>query len=118
MRQLRLFLLLLLIATAAGCRSHVVRVELTNTSTQPLFTIVVDYPGATFGVDKLDPSKTYSYPIKPLETGSLKIQFVDASGKTHNFTGPVLEKNDEGSLAIQMGQDGAQAETKSLQHSR
>lgn len=109
MKLFRLSLLLVFAAVLSGCRSRVVLVNLVNTSAQPLHTIVVDYPGATFGVDRLDPGKTYEYPIKPLQTGPLKVQFADAAGKPHSFTGPTLQKNEEGMLEVKLDQENAAA---------
>ncbi|HEX7285721.1 MAG TPA: hypothetical protein VF532_06030 [Candidatus Angelobacter sp.] len=110
MRPLKLIVPAALLAAALGCRSRVVRVELVNTSPQPLYTIVVDYPGATFGVNQLAPGKTYQYTIKPQETGALKIQFADAGGQTHSFSGPALHPNDEGSIRVALTQASASAE--------
>ncbi len=93
----------------AGCRSHVVKVNLINISQQPVTTIVVDYPGATFGKNQLDPGKTYLYPVKPLETGPLKIQFADANGKMHTALGPELHKNDDGLIEVRFDQEKAVA---------
>jgi hypothetical protein len=90
-----------------GCRSHVVKVNLINVSQQPVTTIVIDYPGATFGKNQLDPGKTFIYPVKPVETGPLKIQFADANGKMHTTLGPELHKNDEGLLEIRFDQEKA-----------
>jgi len=92
-----------------GCRSHVVKVNLINISQQPVTTIVVDYPGATFGKNQLDPGKTYQYPVKPLETGPLKIQFADANGKMHTALGPELHKNDDGLVEVRFDQEKAVA---------
>jgi hypothetical protein len=92
-----------------GCRSHVVKVNLINVSQQPVTTIVVDYPGATFGKNQLDPGKTYLYPVKPVETGPLKIQFADANGKMHTALGPELHKNDDGSVEVRFDQEKAVA---------
>ena len=103
-----LFLLLALMA-ATGCRSRVVQVTLVNASQQPVSTIVVDYPGATFGVNVLEPGKSFQYKIKPLETGALKIQFADAQGHTHTYSGPALHKNDEGAIEVRLTQDSATA---------
>jgi|SRR6185312_3059469 len=94
----------------ASCHSHVVQVKLTNTSSQALSVVVVDYPGATFGVNRLDPGKTYSYPVKPQETGQLKIQFTDVNGKIHNATGPEMHKNDEGTIEVKLDQESAKFE--------
>ena len=101
MRTVKLPVLLLAIA-ALGCRSRVIQVTLINTSTQPITTIVVDYPGATFGVNQLAAGKSFRYRIKPQETGPLKIQFTDAAGHDHTSTGPALHKNDEGALTVRL----------------
>lgn len=97
----------LLLITAIGCGSHVVQITLTNISQQPIRTIVVDYPGATFGVNVLDPGKSFPYKIKPLETGPLKIQFTDALGAIHSYSGTVLHKNDEGAIDVKLTQETA-----------
>src|SRR5215813_3710893 len=82
----------------AGCRSRVVKVNLTNSGTEPVATIIVDYPTATFGKDRLAPGETFSYAIKPLETGPLKLQFTDAQGANHTYTGLTLHQNDDGAI--------------------
>ena len=105
------FVLLLGIA-ASGCHSHVITVDLVNISEQPVNTIVVDYPGATFGINSLAPGKTFHYAIKPLDNGRLKIQFSDAHGGNHTYAGPNLQKNQEGSIKVSLTQDSASAEAK------
>jgi hypothetical protein len=103
------FAVLILLLAATGCRSRVIRVSLINTSDQALSTIIVDYPTATFGVNTLAPGKTFQYTIKPLDSGVLKLQFTDASGKIHNVTGPAVKKGQEGTIAIRINQDSAAA---------
>lgn len=105
----RLAFVLLLLTAAAGCRSRVIKVTITNSSTQPVSNIIVDYPGATFGKNTLAPGDTYHYVIKPLDTGVLKIQFTNAAGVTHSVNGPTLHKDQEGSLGIKIDQDSASA---------
>jgi hypothetical protein len=105
---------LLIVALAAvlamaGCRSRVVKVNLINTSTDPVKTIIVDYPTATFGKDKLAPGETFSYAIKPLESGPLKVQFTDANGHGHTYIGPTLHPGGEGSIDVRLDQNGAVA---------
>jgi hypothetical protein len=91
----------------SGCRSHVIKVNLKNTSTDMVKTIIIDYPTATFGKDKLSPDETFTYAIKPLETGMLKIQFTDAAGTIHSYIGTPLHKDDDGSLDVSLSQSGA-----------
>lgn len=107
MRLTKIFLVLPLLMAATGCGSHVVQITLTNASQQPVRTIVVDYPGATFGVNVLEPGKSFQYKIKPLETGPLKIQFTDAQGAIHSYSGTVLKKNDAGEIDVKLTQETA-----------
>jgi hypothetical protein len=105
-------LLFAALTVLVGCRSRVVNIKLINTSQKPLSIIVVDYPNATFGVDKLAPGATYQYAIKLLGTGPLNIQFTDADGHNHTYTGPALHKNDEGAITVSLGQKAATAVSK------
>jgi hypothetical protein len=105
-RLISSFIIIAIIALS-GCRSRVVKVNLKNTSTDVVKTIIVDYPTATFGKDKLAPGETFSYAIKPLETGMLKIQFTDALGTIHSYVGTPLHKNDDGILDVDLSQSGA-----------
>lgn len=104
-------LLFIVLTAFVGCRSRVVNVKLINTSQKPLSIIVVDYPGATFGVNTLAPGATYQYAVKPLSSGPVNIQFTDADGHNHTYTGPALRKNDEGSLTVQLTQSAASAQS-------
>ena len=92
---------------AAGCRSHVIRITVVNSSSQPVSTIIVDYPDATFGVNSLAPGKIFPYVIKPMGTGPLKVQFTNAQGLSHTVNGPTLHKGDEGAIQIKLSQDSA-----------
>jgi hypothetical protein len=92
---------------AAGCRSHVIRITLVNSSSETVSTIIVDYPDATFGVNSLPPGKSFPYVIKPVGTGPLKVQFTNAQGLSHTVNGPTLHKGDEGAIQIKLSQDSA-----------
>ncbi len=109
MRTTRVCFPLLLVAFVAGCRAHMVSIKLINTSGQSISTIIVDYPSATFGKDKLAPGETFSSPVKLTDDGALKVQFTDANGGNHAYAGPVLHKNQEGTIEISFTQDKATA---------
>jgi hypothetical protein len=94
-----------------ACHSEMVHVTLVNTSSQPLATIVVDYPGGTFGVNQLGPGQTFQYSLKVLDRGNLKVQFADALGHDHSYSGPPLYKRASGSLRIDLTQDGASVQS-------
>jgi hypothetical protein len=102
----------LLVFILAGCRAHMVSVRLINTSAEPISTIIVDYPSATFGKDKLAPGETFSSPVKLIDTGPIKVQFTDAKGANHSYTGPIVHQNAEGLIDIKLDQKNAVVETK------
>lgn len=109
------WLLMMVFVVLTGCRSHVIKITVINSSTEKISNIVIDYPGATFGISSLAPNKTFQYSIKPNDTGPLKIQFANAHGADRNATGPVVHRNDEGSVEIRLTQDGAASTAKMIQ---
>jgi hypothetical protein len=88
----------------------VIHVLVTNTSSQPVSAVIVDYPNATFGVNSLPPGGSFRYAIKPTERGAMKVQFTDARGAGHASGGPTVEKGEEGNIEIRLGQDSASVE--------
>ena len=113
MRTAKVCVALLLVTFIAGCRAHMVTIKLVNTSASPLSTIIVDYPSATFGKDKLAPNETFSSSVKLTDNGTLKVQFSDANGVNHVYAGPVLHKNQEGMIEVRFTQDSATANVNS-----
>lgn len=107
MNRLKVLAILVFALALLACRSRVIEVTLVNNSGLQISTIIVDYPGATFGVNSLGPGKTFSYKIKPLETGPLKVQYTDALGRIHSYLGLSLHKNQEGSIDVELTQMSA-----------
>lgn len=101
---------LLLIALGGCTHSRVIQVTVTNTSNEKVSNIAIEYPEATFGINILDPGKTFQYKIKPTATGALKIEFLNSHAVDRVSAGPVVHKNDEGSIEIKLTQDGAVSE--------
>jgi hypothetical protein len=106
MKSLTLLALAALLALA-GCRSHMITVKLTNSSPQPVSTIIVDYPSATFGKDKLAPGETFVSQIRITDTGTIKVQFTDAKGGNHTYTGPTLRPEEADPVSINLDQNTA-----------
>lgn len=112
MKAFRCAVSLIIVLAMAGCRSRVIKVNLINAGAEPIHTIIVDYPSATFGKDKLAPGETFSYFIKPLETGPLKVRFTGMDGREHTYTGPTLASNDEGEIDLKFGRAEITANTR------
>ena len=113
MKIFRRAVLLVALVAIAGCRAHMITIRLINTSAAPLSTIIVDYPSATFGKDRLAPGETFSSSVKLTDNGTLKVQFTDANGGNHVYAGPVLHKNQEGMIEVRFTQDSATANVNS-----
>ena len=92
----------------AGCRAHVVKISLTNAGSEPIKTIIVDYPSATFGKDTLAPHETYFSLIKPVDKGPITVRFTDAQGVSHTYKSVSLEQGDDGSVDIKLTQTSAE----------
>jgi hypothetical protein len=99
---------LVLMIAMAGCRARVVKISLTNISSQPIKTIIVDYPDATFGKDTLAPHETYFSLVKPVDKGPIKVRFTDAQGASHTYESISLEQGDDGSVNIKLTQTSAE----------
>ena len=97
----------IILVAVAGCRAHVVKISLINTSSEPIKTIIVDYPNATFGKDTLAPGETYFSLVKPLDKGPIKVRFTDAQGTSHDYESISLQQNDDGSVNIKLSQTSA-----------
>jgi hypothetical protein len=107
MKSLRLLLAVVFAVLLSGCRAHVVKINLINTSAQPIKTIIVDYPNATFGKDTLAPGETYFSLIKPVDQGPIKVRFTDAQGINHAYQSISLQQGDDGSVMIKLTQTSA-----------
>lgn len=108
--------LLALFLLFACSTSHVIKVNVINSSPDKLSNIIIDYPSATFGIPTLATGKNFQYAIKVTENGALKIEFVDAGGKTQRFSGPAVRKDDDGTMEIRLTQDNAVADAKLKHH--
>jgi hypothetical protein len=106
-------LALFFVLVASGCmHSHVIEVTVTNTSSDKVSNVTVDYPEATFGINLLLPGKSFHYKIKPTATGTLKIAFINARGQDRKSDGPVVHKGDEGTMEIRIEQEKAVSDIK------
>lgn len=108
MKSLRFAVTLVFVIALSGCRAHVVKISLTNASTEPIKTIIVDYPSATFGKDTLAPRETYFSLVKPVDKGPITVRFTDAQGVSHTYKSASLQPGDDGWVSIKLTQTSAE----------
>lgn len=94
-----------------GCHSHYIQATISNSSNAPLNVLQVEYPSASFGVQRLAPGEAFHYRFKLLGSGLIKITFIDAQNREHAVTGPSLNEGQEGTLDIAVTQGGAEFHT-------
>jgi hypothetical protein len=104
MKSFRFAAALIFMIAMAGCRARVVKISLTNASAEPIKTIIVDYPSATFGKDTLAPRETYFSLVKPVDKGPITVRFTDAQGVGHAYKSVSLEPGDDGWVSIKLTQ--------------
>ena len=83
-----------------GCHSAFVQTTIVNQSGTSLRLVELEYPSASFGTTNLDANANYHYRFKIQGSGSAKLDFVDAQGKTHQAVGPELDEGQEGTLLV------------------
>jgi hypothetical protein len=87
----------------SGChRSPWIQAEVVNQQNTPVNEVEVDYAGGSFGVTSIAPHSTFRYRFHLLGSDQVTITFTDASEQTVKVTGPELEKNQSGTLRIQV----------------
>jgi hypothetical protein len=99
-RRILAALLLPAVACVAGCHSYHVETTVENRTGEPIQLLEVDYPSASFGVDKLASGADYHYRFQITATGPLKVQYTNPAGRQSQIDGPTVAEHQEGSLEI------------------
>jgi hypothetical protein len=88
---------------AMGCHSYHIETTVENRTGGTIELLEVDYPSASFGVDKLAAGAEYHYQIQLRGSGGLKVQYVPGEGREGQLTtidGPAVAEGQEGRLKI------------------
>ncbi|WP_047487292.1 hypothetical protein [Terriglobus sp. TAA 43] len=83
-----------------GCHSHYIQTTITNQSGADINVVQVEYPGASFGTQRIANGASFHYRFKLLGTGDLKLTWTDASYQEHTLKGLHLDEGQEGTLVI------------------
>ena len=99
--------LLPLLGLACGCHSYHIDTAVVNRTGDAITLLEVDYPSASFGVDKLASGADYHYRFQVRDKGPVKVQYTESKTlQTHQITGPELAEGQEGRLEIVLLPDG------------
>ena len=99
MRTLWAVTLLSACLATAGCRSAFINATVSNHRNEPISLIEVDYPSATFGIQKLAPGQDYHYRFKVIGTGHVTVVWNEGQDQKKS-SGPVLRDGDDGNLNV------------------
>lgn len=94
---------------ATACHSYHIDTTIENDTGAPVQLLEVDYPSASFGVDRLDTGAVFHYRFQVRGSGPLTLQYTDAYGKQIKIAGPALAERQQGQLQIVL-LPGAKAE--------
>ena len=83
----------------AGCKSALINVTVSNHRATAISLVEVDYPSASFGIQKLDPGQDYHYRLKIIGNGPATVLWNEGKDQKKN-SGPVLRDGDAGTLNV------------------
>ncbi len=88
------------VLTAAACHSYHIDATIENRTGADIQLLEVDYPSASFGVDRIASGAVYHYRFQVNGSGPLKITYTGADGKQIQIAGPTLVERQQGQLKI------------------
>ncbi len=93
--------LLPLMGMACGCRSYRVDATVQNRTGETITLLEVDYPSASFGLDKLDAGADYHYRFQIRGNGPVKVLYTESKDlQVRQSQGPELKEGEQGRLII------------------
>jgi hypothetical protein len=93
--------------SVSGCHSYRINVEVENRTGAAIELLEVDYPSASFGLDKFASGGDYHYGFQVRGDGPVKVQYTEAaSQRVRQMTGPEIFERQEGQLEIVLLPDG------------
>ena len=109
MRRFASIAALFAVSALTGCHSHYIQTTITNNSGADVEVVQVDYPSASFGIQKLAAGGSFHYRYKLLGSGNIKIGFTDVHKGEHHIAGPWLNEGSQGTVDINIpAQDQAE----------
>jgi hypothetical protein len=85
---------------ATACHSYHIDTTIENRTGADIQLLEVDYPSASFGVDRIASGAVYHYRFQVNGSGPLKITYTAADEKQIQIAGPTLVEHQQGQLKI------------------
>lgn len=104
--RVRWAVLLTPLLMAASCRTYVVNVTVVNHTCGVVNLLEVDYPSASFGVDKLAAGGEFHYHLQLQNSGPVTVQYTEGVKQQYKSTGPTVHENQHGDLEIILNPGG------------
>jgi len=90
----------------AGCHSALMSATIANHTAGPVTLVELDYPSASFGVQKLAPGEEYHYRFKVIGNGDASLHWSEGQKRDQKSGGPTLSEGDEGSIKVSLEPGG------------
>jgi hypothetical protein len=85
---------------ATACHSYHIDATIENRTGADIQLLEIDYPSASFGVDRIASGAIYNYRFQIRGSGPLKITYTGADGKQIQIAGPTLVEPQQGQLKV------------------
>lgn len=97
----------LLALTLSGCHSYHIDATVENRTGASIELLEVDYPSASFGLDRMADGAVYHYRFQVRLSGPIKVQYTESARHTvRQMTGPEVSERQEGRLEIVLLPEG------------
>ncbi|MGC2636956.1 MAG: hypothetical protein WA294_07240 [Acidobacteriaceae bacterium] len=85
-----------------GCQSPWVQATIVNDQDTPVNLVEVNYPGGSFGIQRIAAHSSFHYRFHILTEDKLEVDFTDATGHNAAVKGPEMDQGEEGTLRIEI----------------
>ncbi len=84
----------------SACHSYHIDATIENRTGAPIQLLEVDYPSASFGIDRLEAGALYRYRFQIRGSDTLKVEYATPDGHQVRIVGPMLAERQQGQLQI------------------
>jgi hypothetical protein len=83
-----------------ACHSYHIDATIENRTGAPIQLLEIDYPSASFGINRLEAGAIYRYRFQIRGSDTLKVEYSTPDGHQVQIVGPTLAERQQGQLQI------------------